>query len=85
MYRYCLFTRLAEKPDVCLYYLGAEENTAVAYALNTIVSPSKDEAMTFDKDTAIILCARLNEDKDSLAESGFTEFELCETSVLYII
>lgn len=72
---YCIRTKLVEKPTVPLYYKGLEDNNAVPYALNVIVAFAPEDAALFDEEQAIKLCKKLNEDKDSLLEHGYTEFE----------
>ena len=75
MGRYCVRTRLVEKPSVCLYYIWKEDDNTVIDALNVIVAFTPADARIFDEDAAIKLCKHLNEDKDSLLECGYTEFE----------
>ena len=72
---YCLRTKLVEKPSVCLYYKGMEDDNTVPYALNVVVGFTPAEALILDEDAAIRLCKRLNEDRDSLFAHGYTEFE----------
>ena len=72
---YYLRIKLVEKPTVSLYYKGMEDNNTVPYALNVIVAFAPEEAMIFDKEQAVKLCKKLNEDKDSLLAHGYTEFE----------
>ena len=52
-----------------------EDDNSVPYALNVIVAFTPAEAFFLDEDEAIKLCKHLNEDKDSLLECGYTEFE----------
>lgn len=63
-----------DKPSVCLYYKGMEDDDTVSYALNVIVGFTPAEAMILDEDAAIRLSQRLNEDSDSLLAHGYTEF-----------
>lgn len=76
MDKFCLMTRLAEKPGVCLYYKGIENNTSIPKALNVIVAFTIEEAILFDKEDAIALCKQLNKDKQVLFEHQFLEFEV---------
>ena len=76
MARYCLRTKLVEKPSVCLYYKGIEGNETIPEALNVVVAFSPTDALELDEDAAERLCKRLNEDGASLLEYGFTEFEV---------
>ena len=77
MERYCLRTRLLEKPSVCLYYKGMEDgNTAISNALNAIVSFTLEDAQHLDEMAAVRLCKRLNEDRETLLTHGYSEFEI---------
>ena len=81
---YSLRTRLLEKPSVCLYYKGMEDDNTVPYALNVIVGFTPAEALILDKNAAISFCKRLNEDKDLLLECGYSEFEIIPLTVCNI-
>lgn len=72
---YCVRTRLVEKPSLCLYYKGMEDDNTVSFALNAVVGLSIDDALVLDEQAARSLCDRLNEDRDSLLECGYSEFE----------
>ena len=76
MGRYCVRTRLVEKPNVCLYYKGMEDDNTVPYALNVVVGFTPSEALILEEDEAMKLCKRLNEDRGSLLAHGYTEFEI---------
>ena len=76
MEEYCVRTRLIEKPSVCLYYKGMEDDNTVPFALNAIVGFSPDDCLVLDEKAARSLCDRLNEDRDSLLECGYSEFEI---------
>ena len=65
-----------EKPSVCLYYKGMEENETIPKALNAVVAFSPTDALELDEDAAVRLCKRLNKDRASLLGCGFTEFEV---------
>ena len=67
---------LLEKPNVCLYYKGMEDDNTVSFALNAIVGFSVDDALVLDEKTSRSLCDRLNEDRDLLLECGYSEFEI---------
>ena len=73
---YCLRTRLVEKPSLCLYYKGMEVNEGVPEALNVVVAFTLADALVLDEDTADRICMQLNEDRASLLECGYTEFEV---------
>lgn len=76
MDKFCLMTRLAEKPSICLYYKGMERNASVPIALNVIVAFTKEEATLFNEEDARHLCEQLNKDKQVLFEHQFLEFEV---------
>ena len=73
---YCLRTKLLEKPSVCLYYKGMEDDNTVSFALNVIVAFTPKDAMILDENAAKSLCKRLNEDKEALLECGYSGFEI---------
>lgn len=79
MKEYCVRTRLLEKPSVYLYYKGMGDDNNVPFALNAVVGFSIDDALVLDEESARILCDRLNEDRDSLIECGYSEFETITT------
>lgn len=67
-----------ENPDVVFYYKGTAKEDGVPFALNTIVAFEPADAMMFNKLTAMELCKCLNVDKHSLADAGYSEFEIIE-------
>ena len=71
-----LFCKLVEKPSIRLYYKGLENNSKVAKALNVIIGLTPEDAVTLYEYTAKKLCRELNQDRDVLLKSGFTEFEI---------
>lgn len=73
---YCLRTKLLEKPSVCLYYKGMEDDNTVPLALNVIVAFAPKDALILDENAAKSLCKRLNEDKEVLLECGYSGFEI---------
>lgn len=75
MEEYCVRTKLLEKPSVCLYYKGMEDDDIIHNALNVIVAFTPADAKIINKVEAMKLCQRLNEDKDLLLRYGYTEFE----------
>ena len=77
---FCLRTHLIEKPCVCFYYKGMEDDNTSPDALNVVVAFTPKDAMYFDKPTALSLCERLNKDSGALKESGYSEFKM-----IYII
>ena len=64
-----------EKPSVCLYFKEFEGDKSIPKALDVVVAFTPADALDFFEDEAMKLCKRLNEDKDSLLEHGYTEFE----------
>ena len=76
MDRYCLRTRLVEKPSVCLYFKEFEGDKSIPKALDVVVAFTPAYALGFSEDEAMKLCKRLNEDKKSLLAHGFCEFEV---------
>lgn len=73
---YVLRTRLLENPEVSLYYKGIAREEGVPFALNTIVAFEPADAMMFNKQTALALCEKLNQDKESLARVGYNVLEV---------
>lgn len=72
---YVLKTALVGKPDVVFYYKGTAHEEGVSLAMNTIVGFDISDAMVFyDKEDAIQLCEKLNQDKGSLLKYGFEAF-----------
>jgi len=77
MGRYVIKTHLIDKPEITFYYKGTANEEGVSFAMNTIVGFDISDAIVFyDKEDAIQLCEKLNEDRDSLLEYGFEVFEL---------
>ena len=73
---YCLRTHLIEKPCVCLYYKGMEDDSTSPDALNVVVAFTPSEALMFDEVAAKKLCQRLNRDSEILKANGYGEFEV---------
>ena len=71
-----LFCKLVEKPSIWLYYKGLENNSKFAKALNVIIGLTPEDAVALDDNTAKKLCHELNQDRELLLKSGFTEFEI---------
>ncbi len=76
MERYILKTILLEKPDIVFYYKGTEDDENVCFALNSIVSLSKDEALIMDLEDARKLLEELKCDNDKLIGLGYNPFEI---------
>ncbi len=74
MGRYCLVTRLVDKPSICLYFKGIEAENGVYNALNAVVAFTPADALELDENTAKSLCNQLNADRGILLSHGYTEF-----------
>ena len=75
---YILRTHLLDNPNVVFYYKGTAKEHGVPFALNTIIAFEPIDAMIFNLQMAMELCKRLNVDKHSLADAGYSEFEIIE-------
>lgn len=73
---FVLRTRLINNPDVSFYYNGTATEEGAPFALNTIVAFEPADAMIFNKQTALALCEKLNQDKSALKTASYTEFEV---------
>ena len=74
---YVITTHLIDNPKITLYYKGTANEEGVSFAMNTIVGFDISEAMVFqNKEDAVQLCEKLNEDEGSLLNYGFEVFEL---------
>lgn len=77
MEQYVIKTALVGKPDVVFYFKGTANEEGASFAMNTIVGFDISDAMVFhDKEDAVQLCKKLNEDEGSLLKYGFEVFEL---------
>lgn len=77
MEQYVIKTTLLGKPDVVFYFKGTAHEEGVSFAMKTIVGFDISDAKVFyDKDEAIQLCEKLNEDKEILLKYGFEKFEM---------
>lgn len=77
MGHYVIKTALVGKPDVVFYFKGTAHEEGVSFAMNTIVGFDVSEAMVFhNKDEALQLCEKLNQDKEILLKYGFEKFEM---------
>ena len=74
---YVITTHLIDNPKITFYYKGTANEEGVSFAMNTIVGFDISDAKVFhDKEDAIQLCEKLNEDEGSLLKYGFQGFEL---------
>lgn len=75
MGRYVIKTHLIDKPEITIYYKGTADEDGVSFAMNTIVGFDISDAMVFyDKEEAIQLCEKLNEDGEILFMNGYEPF-----------
>lgn len=76
MGRYVITTHLKDNPKITFYYKGTAHEEGVTFAMNTVVGFEVTEAKVFhDKEDAIQLCEKLNQDKDILLMTGVESFE----------
>ena len=74
---YVIMTHLIDNPKITFYYKGTAHEGGVSFVMNTIVGFDISDAKVFhDKEDAIQLCEKLNEDEGSLLKYGFEVFEL---------
>ena len=77
---YAITTHLIANPKITFYYKGTADEEGVSFAMNTIVGFDISDAMVFhDKEDAIQLCEKLNEDEDCLLKYGFEAFVVEKT------
>ena len=70
-------THLIDNPKITFYYKGSAHEEGVSFTMNTIVGFDILDAKVFhDKEDAIQLCEKLNEDEEGLLKNGFEVFEL---------
>lgn len=74
---YVITTHLIDNPKITFFYKGTANEEGVSFAMNTIVGFDITDAMVFhDKEDAVQLCEKLNQDEGSLLKYGFEGFEL---------
>ena len=72
---YVITTHLIANPKITFYYKGTADEEGVSFAMNTIVGFDISDAMVFhDKEDAIQLCEKLNEDRETLLKNGYGAF-----------
>ena len=72
---YMITTHLIDNPRITFYYKGTADEEGVSFAMNTIVGFDISDAMVlYDKDDAVQLCEKLNEDRESLLICGYESF-----------
>lgn len=74
---YVITTHLIDNPKISFYYKGTADEEGVSLAMNTIVGFDDTDAKVFqDKEDAIQLCEKLNEDKEGLLKNGYEAFSI---------
>lgn len=72
---YVIMTHLIDNSKTTFYYKGTANEEGVSFAMNSIVGFDMSDAMIFqDKEDAIQLCEKLNEDWKVLFTYGFGLF-----------
>ena len=72
---YVIKTHLIDKPEITFYYKGTANEGGVSLAMNTIVGFDISDAMVFhDKEDAVQLCDKLNQDEEILLKNGYGAF-----------
>ena len=73
---YVITTHLKDNLKITFYYKETANEEGVSFAMNTIVGFDITDAKVFhDKEDALQLCEKLNEDKEILLKSGYRPFE----------
>ena len=73
---YVITTHLIDNPKITFYYKGTANEEGVSLAMNTIVGFDVTDAKVFqDKEEALQLCEKLNQDKEILLRFGYEPFE----------
>jgi len=74
---YVIKTHLKDKPKITFYYKGTANEEGVSFAMNTIVGFDISDAKVFhNKEDAVQLCEKLNQDEGSLLKYAFKVFEI---------
>ncbi len=72
---YVITTHLIDNPKITFYYKGTANEEGVSFAMNTIVGFEVSDAMIYhNKEDAIQLCEKLNQDKEILLLNGYELF-----------
>lgn len=70
-------THLIDNPKITFFYKGTANEEGVSLAMNTIVGFDVTDAKVFqDKEEALQLCEKLNEDAESLLKKGYGLFSI---------
>lgn len=74
---YVIRTHLKDNPKITFYYKGTADEDGISFAMNTIVGFDISDAKVFhDKEDAIQLCEKLNQDGKVLLKYGYESFEM---------
>ena len=74
---FVITTHLKDNPKITFYYKGTADEEGVSFAMNTVVGFDISDAKVFhDKEDAIQLCEKLNEDGKVLLKYGYESFEM---------
>ncbi len=77
---YVITTHLIDNPKITFFYKGTANEEGVSLAMNTIVGFDVTDAKVFqDKEEALQLCEKLNEDKEGLLKNGYEVFVVEKT------
>ena len=72
---YAITIHLIDNPKITFYYKGTADEEGVSFAMNTIVGfDISDATVLHNKEDAIQLCEKLNQDEGSLLKYGFGLF-----------
>ncbi len=77
---YVITTHLIANPKITFYYKGIADEEGISFAMNTIVGFDISDAKVFhDKEDAVQLCEKLNQDKERLLKNGYEAFVVEKT------
>lgn len=72
---YVITTHLIDNPKITFYYRGTANEEGVSFAMNTIVGfDISDATVLHNKEDAVQLCEKLNQDKEGLLKNGYEAF-----------
>lgn len=74
---YVITTHLIDNPKITFYYKGTANEEGVSFGMNSIVGFDVSDATVFrDKEDAVQLSEKLNQDGVVLLKYGFETFEV---------
>ena len=72
---FVITTHLIDNPKITFYYKGTVDEEGVSFAMNTIVGfDISDATVLHNKEDAVQLCEKLNQDKEGLLKNGYEAF-----------